>query len=138
MKAARRYYADQFQHVFGLPLDQAWQNWIGFEREFQNRNLAEVRRFPITPDHKLVALRTRLGIASCTTKKGAALCTRLSATPGTLEHVVALNTRDGSARNLADVKGAMHYRVTSFAYDPGQRARRFISITIEQCAILCP
>ena len=42
-----------------------WQNWIGFEREFQNRNLAEVRaRLVITPDHKLVARRTRLGIAS--------------------------------------------------------------------------
>jgi hypothetical protein len=52
---SKRYYADQFEHVFGIPLNQAWQNWIAFEREFQQRNLAEVRKFPITPDHKLVA-----------------------------------------------------------------------------------
>ena len=33
-------------------------------------------------------------------------------------HVGALNTRDGSVRRLADIKRAMLYRVTSFAYDP--------------------
>ena len=38
--------------------------------------------------------------------------------PGTVEYVGALNTRDGSVRRLADIKRAMLYRVTSFAYDP--------------------
>ena len=38
--------------------------------------------------------------------------------PGVVEHVGALNTRDGSVRPLADIKGAMLYRVASFAYDP--------------------
>ncbi len=38
--------------------------------------------------------------------------------PGVVEHVGALNTRDGSVRRLADIKGALHYMVASFAYDP--------------------
>ena len=38
--------------------------------------------------------------------------------PGVVEHVGALNTRDGSVRRLADIKRAMLYRVASFAYDP--------------------
>ena len=38
--------------------------------------------------------------------------------PGMVEHVGALNTRDGSIRRLADIKRAMLYRVASFAYDP--------------------
>ena len=38
--------------------------------------------------------------------------------PGVVEHVGALNTRDGSLRRLADIKRAMLYRVASFAYDP--------------------
>ena len=54
-EGSERYYADQFQQVFGLPLEQAWQDWIAFEHEFQRRNLAEVRKFPITPQRKLVA-----------------------------------------------------------------------------------
>ena len=39
--------------------------------------------------------------------------------PGVVEHVGALDTRDGTVRQLADIKGAMHYMVASFAYDPG-------------------
>ena len=38
--------------------------------------------------------------------------------PGVVEHVGALNTRDGTVRHLADIKRAMMYQVTSFAYDP--------------------
>ena len=43
------YYSDQFRKVFGLTLDQAWHDWIAFEHEFQRRNLAEIRKFPVTP-----------------------------------------------------------------------------------------
>jgi hypothetical protein len=115
---SKRYYADQFQHVFGIGLDQAWQNWIAFEREFQQRNLAEVRKFPVTPDHKLVA-RALGSVSRMFYEEGSGTLYAAVRYPGTLDHVVALDTRDGSARNLADIKGAMHYRVTSFAYDPG-------------------
>src|SRR6185369_2861847 len=38
-------------------------------------------------------------------------------TPGVIEHVGAIDTRDGSHRSLADIKRAMLYRVTSLAYD---------------------
>src|SRR5205814_9713809 len=51
--ASKRYYADQFEHVFGLPLDTAWQHWIEFERGFQARNLAEVRKHATTAERKL-------------------------------------------------------------------------------------
>ena len=54
-EGSQRYYADQFRQVFGLPLDQAWQDWILFERGFQQRNLQEVRKFPLTPVRKLGA-----------------------------------------------------------------------------------
>ncbi len=46
---SERYYSDEFKRLFGLPLDQAWQDWINFEHEFQRKNLAEVRKYPITP-----------------------------------------------------------------------------------------
>jgi len=35
--------------------EQAWQDWIAFEHQFQRRNLEEVRKFPITPQHNLSA-----------------------------------------------------------------------------------
>ena len=54
-EGSRRHYADQFEQVFGMPLDKAWQDWIAFEHEFQRKNLAEVRKHPITPERKLAA-----------------------------------------------------------------------------------
>jgi len=116
-EGSKRYYADQFEHVFGLPLEQAWQDWIAFEREFQGRNLAEVRKFPITPQRKLVA--SALGsVSRMYYDEPTGVLYGAFRFPGIVSHVGALNTRDGSVRQLADIKGAMHYMVASFAYDP--------------------
>src|SRR5678815_3797774 len=41
--------------------------------------------------------------------------------PGIVDHVAALNMRDGSERTLAEIKGAMLYSVTSLAFDPASR-----------------
>jgi hypothetical protein len=117
-EGSERYWADRFQQVFGIPIEQAWQEWIAFEREFQRANLAEVRKFPITPQRNLSGSpvgsvsRTYYDEATGTLYGGFRY-------PGTVEYVGALNTRDGSVRRLADIKRAMLYRVTSFAYDPG-------------------
>ena len=32
---SRRSYSDDFRRVYGMELDQAWQDWIRFEHEFQ-------------------------------------------------------------------------------------------------------
>jgi hypothetical protein len=123
---SKRYYADQFQQVFGIPLQKAWHDWIAFEHEFQRRNLAEVRKFPITPDRKLVA--GALGsVSRMYYEEATGILYAGVRYPGVVEHVAALNTRDGSVRRLADIKGAMHYRVTSFAYDPDSGTAFFVN-----------
>jgi hypothetical protein len=113
---SKRYYADQFQHVFGLPLEQAWQNWIAFEKEFQERNLAEVRKFPITPEHKLAGNAVG-SVSRMFFDEPSGMLYAAIRYPGTVEYVAALNTHDGSVRHLTDIKGGMHYRVTSVAFD---------------------
>ena len=115
-KDSRRYYSDQFEKVFGLPLDQAWLNWIAFEQQFQRQNLAEVRKFPITPQEPLPGIpagsvsRTFYDETTDTLYGGFRY-------PGALEYIGALNTHDGSVRQIVEIKRAMVYRVTSFAYD---------------------
>jgi hypothetical protein len=125
-EGSKRYYADQFQQVFGIPLARAWQDWIAFEHEFQRRNLAEVRKFPITPHRKLVA-NTLGSVSRMYYEEATGILYAAIRYPGVLEHVAALNTRDGSVRRLADIKGGMHYRVTSFAYDAGSRTAFFVN-----------
>ncbi len=116
-EGSRRYYADQFQHVFGSSLDDAWQRWIAFEREFQQRNLAEVGKFAITPHRKLAAGAVG-SISRMYFDESSGILYAAFRYPGVVEHVGALNTRDGTFRQLADIKRAMLYRVASFAYDP--------------------
>jgi hypothetical protein len=116
-EGSARYYADQFQQVYGLPIDRAWQEWIAFEHTFQRRNLAEVRRFPLTPRRRLRA--DALGsVSRMHYDEATGILYGAFRYPGTVEHIGALDTRDGSMRRLADIKGALHYMVASFAYDP--------------------
>ena len=114
---SKRHYADQFQHVFGLSLDEAWRQWVAFEREFQQRNLRQVRQQAITPLQPLAA--KPLGSVS-RAHFDEASGTLLAAMryPGVVEHIGALDTRSGTIKRLADIKGAALYSVTSFAYDP--------------------
>lgn len=113
---SRRYYADQFEQVFGLPLEKAWQDWIRFEHAFQEANLAEVRKFPVTRPRHLVP--SALGSVSRTyyDEKTGILYGGFRY-PGTVEFVGALDTHTGEVRQLAEIKRGMLYRVTSFAYD---------------------
>ena len=62
-EGSQRYWAEQFQQVFGISVEKAWQDWIEFEHEFQRRNLAEVRKFPVTPHRDLAGRRAGFGIA---------------------------------------------------------------------------
>ena len=117
-EGSERYYADQFRQVFGIPLDRAWQDWIDFEHEFQKRNLAAVRTFPITTQAKL-STRALGSVSRLHYDEATGMLYGAFRYPGVVEHVGALDTRDGTVRQLADIKGAMHYMVASFAYDPG-------------------
>ena len=120
----RRHYADQFAHVFGMPLERAWQEWLAFERDFQRANLEQVRRHSITPHRQIVP--TALGSSSRVyyDEKTRTLFGGFEK-PGVVAHIGALSLEDGSVRNLHDIKGALLYKVTSFAYDPSTRTAFF-------------
>ncbi len=116
-EGSKRYYADQFEAVFGMDVDKAWKDWISFERDFQRRNLAEVRQHPITPQRDLVARPVGSASRAYYDEASGILYAGLRY-PGVVEHIGALNIRDGSLRNLADIKRAILYRVSSLAWDP--------------------
>ncbi len=111
------YYSVQFKRVFGKPLDVAWQDWIAWEHGFQTANLARVQAFPVTPTTPLV----KAGLGSISraflSPDGKSLIGAFRA-PGVISNLAVLSLDDGKVRRLADIKGAMLYRVTSLAYDP--------------------
>jgi hypothetical protein len=114
---SRRYYADQFQQVFGLSLNQSWERWINFEHDFQRKNLQSVHEHPLTEFHDLT--HKDLGAVSrgYLSRDGSKLYVAVRY-PGQVAHLVSISRRDGSVTPLAEIRGSKGYTVTSLAYDP--------------------
>ena len=117
---SERYYSRQFHKVFGKPLEEAWNEWIAFEREFQAANLESVRQYPLTPTAPLTS-RTLGSISRSFVDVERNEMIGAFRHPGVVAHVGVLSLDDGSVRRVADIKGPMTYRVTSSAWDPASR-----------------
>ena len=115
---SRRYYADQFQQVFGLPIKESWHRWIDFEHGFQQKNLEAVHEHPVTAYQDLTKKDLGAVSRSYLSPDGSTLYTAVRY-PGQVAQIVAINRSDGTVRALHEIKGARGYTVTSLAYDPG-------------------
>lgn len=114
------YYVSQFNQVFGLELETAWQHWIAFEHEFQQKNLQALREFPLTPYRDV----TENGLGSVSRAYIDPATNTLYAGlryPGVVSHLAALSLDDGELRRLQDIKSPLLYQVTSLAVDTERR-----------------
>ncbi|MFQ5609214.1 MAG: YncE family protein, partial [Woeseiaceae bacterium] len=113
---SHRWYEKDFQRVFGLPLDEAWQHWIEFEREFQQANLDRLREYPTTEFRDLSG--SALGSVSRAyydpDRNSLIAGIRY---PGVVAHIGELSLETGDVERLRDIKIPMIYRVSSVAYD---------------------
>jgi hypothetical protein len=114
---SKKYYAHQFENVFGIRLADAWQDWIDFERGFQEDNLATVREFPLTPYEDLSPRALGSVSRAHFDPERQAIYAALNY-PGTVGHVGRISTVDGSVDRILDVKDPVVYTVTSLTYDP--------------------
>ena len=120
VEGSRRSYRSQFENVFGITLDEAWQAWVDWEHDFQRRNLASVTEYPLTPIKNL----SRRALGSVSRAHFDPSTDRLYAGfryPGVVAHLGALSLKDGSIEKFEDIKGPMLFRVTSPAYDPDSK-----------------
>lgn len=113
----RRYFSSQFRQVYGLPLQEAWGEWIRFEHEWQDANLALIRQYPVTAPVRLPAQVLGSVSRSYYDAKTGEIYLGVRY-PGQLAHLAALNPATGRLERLADIKGAGLYYVTSLAFDP--------------------
>jgi len=119
-EASERYYAKQFERVFGKPLEAAWDDWIAFETEFQKTNLAAIRQVPPTPIKPLIDGALGSVSRAYFDEETRELIGGFYY-PGVVGHIGAVSLADGSTRRLTDIKAPMKYKVTSLAYDPGRQ-----------------
>jgi hypothetical protein len=115
-----RYYATQFRQVFGKPLEEAWDDWIAWEKQFQAANLERVRQSPLTRGRSLVAQPLGSVSRSHIDEQNRTMIGAFRY-PGVVAHIGVMSLEDGTIRRLVDVKGPALYSVSSTAWDPGSR-----------------
>lgn len=114
------YYASQFRNVYGRKLEDVWHDWIKWEKEFQQQNLEDIRKYPVTPHHDL----SKRALGSVSRAYYDPESQKIYAAfnyPGVVAHVGAISVRDGSVERLFEVKGPSHYAVSSLTFDPKRK-----------------
>ena len=125
MGQPRRKYAALFserasRRCMGWEMDTAWKLWIPDERRFQEANLAEIRKYPVTkPEHlttKALGSVSRAYFDSKTNQLYAAI-----RYPGHMASIAAIHADTGAIDELKDIGGPALYYVTSVAWDAAGR-----------------
>ncbi len=114
---SKRSYEAEFERIFGITLNEAWDNWIKWEHEFQRSNLEAIRQFPTTAYEDLV----EGGLGSISRAFYDDQRDSLIAGvryPGVVAHIGELDLATGDVNRIRDIKGPMIYRVASVAFEP--------------------
>jgi len=114
---SRKYYARQFEQVFGEPLEEGWQGWVDWEQEFQQANLAAVREYPVTPAED-ISTRALGSISRAHFDPDRETVYAAFNYPGTVGHIGKISLADGAVSRIIDIKDPVIYTVTSLTYDP--------------------
>jgi len=117
---SKAFYASQFKHVFGRPLDDVWNDWLAFERKFQAENLAELAKYPLTEAHHLSPHGLGSMSRGFVDEKTNSLIAAFRY-PGRIGFLGKMDLGTGKVTHLTDLDGMMLYKVTSVAFDPATR-----------------
>ncbi|HET9458467.1 MAG TPA: hypothetical protein VFO51_00585 [Sphingomicrobium sp.] len=117
---SKAFYASQFRHVFGKPLDDAWDEWLAFERKFQADNLASLARYPLTEARHLSPRGLGSMSRGFVDEKTNSLVAAFRY-PGRIGFLGRMDLATGKLTHLTDLDGMMLYKVTSVAFDPATR-----------------
>jgi len=114
---SKKYFAGQFENVYGITLERAWEDWIIWEHNFQQPNLNSIHKNPITK-YRVIS-ETALGSVSRAFYDS--IRGKIYAAvryPGQIAHIAAIDVKTGKLDKICDIKGAGLYYVTSLTYDP--------------------
>jgi len=115
-EGSQRYYSRQFLDVFGKPIEEAWEDWIAWEHEFQEENLARLRTTPLTHSRRL-SDRALGSVSKSFIDPVNRTMIGAFQYPGVYAHVGVLNLDSGVVEHVVDIKDPALYRVSSLAYD---------------------
>ena len=122
---SKAFYASQFEHVYGKPLNDAWNDWIAFEHRFQQANLAALGKYPLTEVKHLSPRGLGSMSRGFVDEKTNSLIAAFRY-PGRIGFLGKMNLATGKITHLTDLDGMMLYKVTSVAFDPDSRTAFYV------------
>ncbi len=117
---SRRFYANQFRHVYGLRIQDAWNQWIGWEHDFQRTNIAAISRYPLSRYRRIGNKPLGSVSAQFVDHKSALMFVAVNY-PGKLAHISGFDIRTGEEKKIAPVPSPSLYYVTAMAYDDSSK-----------------
>ncbi len=114
---SHRFFASQFENVYGVSLDDEWSHWIEWEHEWQRENLDSLRQYPITP-YRILSDRTLGSVSRPFYDRARNKLYAAINYPGQLAQIAGIDLRTGQLDHICDVPTPALYYVCSLAYDP--------------------
>jgi hypothetical protein len=119
-EGSKRYFASDFQRIFGRSLEDEWSRWIEWEHQWQRENLAAIRSHPTTTVRPLT--NRVLGSVSRAWYDSATASILVAVRhPGQEAHIASIEIATGKFTRILDIPGASGLSVTSLAFDPASR-----------------
>ncbi len=111
------YFTSDFNRIYNITLSNAWNQWIEFEKDFQQKNLEILQSNPVTKYRPLSAIPLGgLSRAFYDLPHNKIYCA--IDYPGQVAQIVSIDIKTGKIKKIHDVKSEALYYVTSLAYDP--------------------
>ena len=98
-------------------MDEAWKMWIVDERKFQEANLAEIRKYPVTMPQRITQQTLGSVSRSYFDPKDNVIYSAIRY-PAHLASLAAIHPDTGKIDELKAIKGPALYYVTSLTWDP--------------------
>ncbi len=116
-EGSSRFFATQFQQVYGRTLDEEWGRWIDFEHRWQDANLDSIRLGQVTAGRPLSERALGSVSRAFYLPKERTLYAAVRY-PAQVAHIAAIDVDRGTMNKVCDVKGPALFYVASLAFDP--------------------
>ncbi len=113
--SSRRFYALQFKKAYGLPLSDAWEDWVRWEQHHQKENTDRIAEYPVTP---FTPISGPLGSVSryAVDKSDRKIIAAINH-PGKMAHICTIDLDNGAVRKIRGIPAPNLYMVCNLAYD---------------------
>ncbi|MEI6576996.1 MAG: hypothetical protein WCO63_12540 [Bacteroidota bacterium] len=114
---SRRFYASQFKHVYGIPIQKEWAKWISWEHDFQRSNIKTILLAAPESRYRKIDDKPLGSVSRQYYDKDAGKIYLAVNYPGKLARITSIDITTGKMEKIEPVPSPSMYNVTSMAYD---------------------